>query len=420
MKCSEPVPITLRPVTPIFIGSGDTIKPLSYIVDGPIIHVLDSDRFFQGLSERERQSYLDWIDPILDRLADFDARIKQAGRDFKLKGELRRKRRQVESELCCEAFIRDRLGADPIRFLHSRDCIAYSVRWGTKPDYNGFKLHIKDAQHRPYIPGTEIKGAIRTSLLYTLLSDETNYNWLRRKLSDFWLFFRSGRSPKEKLKMLKGIAGHAEYRFLRGSKDDAKFDFFKLVRISDTLPLSTDLLQVELMQSLGTRRYTKTLVETLTEGSELTFGITVAEDIAEQQRWALEKLGLQRLVEWLSVSRLLEASFHRSKEILEHEAVYFADYPRIRELLVQLRDMNRPDSPLLRLGAGQGFLGTTIDLRVKKNDQQLYEGAVREGVSFQRRWRREKGNFPKTRRVVTDARGEPMTLLGWVKLSMRN
>lgn len=421
MKFGEPVPITLRPVTPIFIGNGDTIKPLSYIVDGPVIHVLDSDRFFRGLSEGERQSYLNWIEPILDRLADFDARINQADRNFKLKGQLRRQRRQVESELSCEVFIRNRLGADPVHFVQSRDCIAYSVRWGTRPDYNGFKLHIKDAQCRPYIPGTEIKGALRTSLLYFLLSDEAdgkeNYNSLKERLSDFHSVYRSGASPKRKIQKLRSIAPETERELLRGGKDDAKFDFFKLVQVSDSTTLPNDALKIELTQSIGTGRYTKTWVETIAPDQELAFELAVAEDLAAEHGWALKKLGLKELTEWLDISRLLRACFLRSAGILQHEASYFSDVPSIRKQVSDLQRQNQPDAPLLRLGAGQGFLGTTVDLHVKVKDGNLYDEAIREGVSFQRRWRTQTGNFPKTRRAITDVRGKPVHLLGWVRLS---
>jgi len=416
MKLGKPKMVKLRTVTPIFIGTGEAIKPLSYLVADTFVHVLKADMFFEGLTEQERQRYLEWIDPILNELSRLDAKIGQAGDNFELKRQVKRQRREIESRLSIEEFISSHLRANPITFCRARNCIAYSVKYATKPGNDGYKLHLKDNRNNPYIPGTEIKGALRTSLLYALLSNKTNYDWLRKQLSEFRLFFRSGVSPRDKVKKFQEVGNNLEQKALRGIKDDAKFDFFKLVHISDSTPCSTEHLQIEATQSTGTQRYTKILLETIAKDSEFACEISTADELGGQLRWALQKLGLERLAEWLSVPKLVDASFIRSRDILKEEARYFNNQPQIQNLIAQLQQQNQPDSPLLRLGAGQGFLSITIDLLVKIRDERIYDEAVREGVSFQRRWRTQRGNFPKTRRVIVDHRGNLMNLLGWVKL----
>lgn len=432
MKFGEPRTIHLKLVTPIFIWSGEDINPLSYIVEGDFVHVLDPDRFFRALTDCERGRYLEWIEPILDRLSELDDRIAQAGRNRELVRELRRQRRGIEARLSVERFIRERLRADPASFVRSRDCIAYSVEYATRPGDRGFKLHIKDAKHNPYIPGTELKGALRTAVLYAMLSDAENldYAWFKERLSEFRVFLAAELSHldritdrREKRKRerrvrravegeLKELSTGLRKKLLRGTKDDAKFDFFKLVHLSDASPMPQGALRIEATESAGTKRPTRTFVEALVSGSECEFEVAMAEEIP----WALSKLGLEGLSEWLSVEKLLEASYMRSRDILDEEARYFADEPRLQAQIARLQGENRPEAPLLRLGAGQGFLSTTVDLHVKRRDERLYDEAIREGVSFQRRWRTQRGNFPKTRRVVTDGQGNPLALLGWVKL----
>jgi len=88
-------------------------------------------------------------------------------------------------------------------------------------------------------------------------------------------------------------------------------------------------------------------------------------------------------------------------------------------MINRLKEQNKKDSPLIRMGAGQGFLGITIDLIMKKKEDQAYE-VIREGVSFQRRWRTQRGNFPKTRRVVIDKNGKENALMGWAKIIKKN
>jgi len=417
MESTNPVIIRLKVMTPIFIGNGDAIKPLSYIQEGPIIHVLDSSRFFKQLTEGQRQSYLDWIDPILDRQADFDTQIAQAGRSSVLRGQLLRQRRQLESTLSCETFIRNCLGVDPVRLARSNDCIAYSLRCETRPGNNGFRLFIKNAQKLPYIPGTEIKGALRTSLLFTLLSDRSRYDWFRGKLEDFRSTFISRVSRDDKIKKFSAIAPDLENHLIRGKKNDAKFDLLKFVWVSDASPLTSDSLRIELIQSMGTTRYTKTWVETLIRDSEeCRFRLGFMDNLAGERKWVVEELGLQGLEKWFSVPKLLEACFVRSKAILENEVSYFSDESPINAQIDELQKQNQPDSPLLRLGSGQGFLGTTVNLHVKNKNAELYDGTIREGVSLQRRWQTQKWNFPKTRRVVTNFQDRPTNLLGWVKL----
>ena len=418
MKFSEPVPITLRTVTPVFVGDGDTLKPLSYILEGNTLHVMDSDRFFRGLTDSQRESYMNWIEPILGRLSEFDAKIADAGRNFRLRGQLRRERRNVERQLSWEEFFRSRIQGSPVRFARDLDCVAYSVSCGARPDQNGFRTQIKDGQGRPYIPGTEIKGAIRTSLLYALLTEPDAYNVLKQKLTDFQKLYKSSAPVGKKARFLSDL----EYEQVRGLKDDAKFDLLRFVQVTDATPLSENALRIELTQSLGTTRYTKTWVEALATMSSstvepCTFRLAVAEDLAHKEGWALKTLGLQHLSDWLSVSKLLESCFRRSQDLLEEEEKYFSQEPQILSIIQNLKQQNQLDAPLLRLGAGQGFLSTTIDLHVKNRDPELYDRAIREGVSFVRRWRTQAENFPKTRRVIADRGGRPAEILGWVKLS---
>ena len=416
MKFSKPQKMDIEIISPIFIGNGESLKPLSYIIEGSVVYVVDSDKFFQKLNDQERQSYLEWIEPILDHLSNLSAQIRQAKDNFDLRRELQRRRRQIETELSIATFIKTRLRENPVSYMHSRECIAYTVTCNTKPGADGFKTVIKDCQHRPYIPGTEIKGVLRTSLLYALLSSEANYEWLKKNLNNFRSFFRSGASPRKKIKMLKGIASEVEGKLLRGKKNDAKFDFLKLVHVSDSKPFSSEALRVETAQSFGTRRYTKTMVETICKDSQNS-NSSLEISIVEKQQWVLKELGLERMAEWLTIPKLLKASYLRSKDILEEEKKYFAEHDNLLSFINELKQRNEPHSPLVRLGAGQGFLGVTVDLQVKRRDGQLYDEAIREGVSFQRRWRTQVGNFPKTRRVVIDGRGRLSNLLGWVKLS---
>lgn len=399
-------------LTPIHIGSGETLNHLSYVSDRNFLYVINMDKFFALLSEAQRLAYLQWMEPILNRMAELDEKIIQAGDNRDLKGQLRNQKREVEKQMSISWFIENRLRQKPIDFV--KKCLSYHIALLSPPERE-LKTHIKDAQYRAYIPGTEIKGAIRTSLLYTILSDKKNYEILREALNKFKSTFRSGVSPKKKKEELSRIAdaqyeGGIEGKLLRGKEKDAKYDILKFISISDTGPVASTQLKIYTILVTGSSRNIKISAEALNPQTEFHFTFNI------QDNAFLDELGLEKLKEWLSVPKIFEACYYRSKEILEEEEKYFASEKNIVGVINRLKKENQPSSPLLRLGAGQGFLGTTVGLKVKQNDPDLYDEAIREGVSFLRRWRTQRTNFPKTRRVIIDNNGRAIDLLGWLKL----
>jgi CRISPR type III-A-associated RAMP protein Csm5 len=231
------------------------------------------------------------------------------------------------------------------------------------------------------------------------------------------LIFYSGISLKEKIKALKNIASSVEKDGLRGKKKDAKFDLLKFIHVTDSTPISIDGLCVEATQSLGSQRYTKAFVETITKGQRCKFKILLNERLNDSDKWVLEELGLDKkdMIDMLNIDGLFKTSYIRSKAILEEEEKY--PYPPdIQKQIKYLKGLNQEHAPLLRLGSGQGFLSTTIDIHLLHQNSELFN-VIREGVSFQRRWRTQKNNFPKTRRVVVNERNKAVSLLGWIRLT---
>jgi len=418
MRLNEPKVITVESITPIFIGSGETAKPISFVREKDRLHLLNFDNLLRCLSKEKQQAYVDWIDSLADKLSALREKITAARDNLDLKLKLNKERRILEREFSIETFIRTYLDSNALRFVQSQNLISYSIPFTVFPGTNGFKLCLKNSQGQPYVPGTEIKGALRTSLLSALLLEEVHYNTLKRKIEDFGKVFRSGTSPKNKMGELRRISSSFEGEILRGKKKDAKFDLFKFVQVSDSTAASVDNLRIEATQSLGSERYTKTFIEAISKGKKFNLQISTPESLRDSDRWVLKELGLDKeyLVKALDVEMLLETSYVRSKTILEEEEKYSYPAP-IQHQIKELKRLNQRNSPLLRVGAGQGFLSTTLNIHVKTRNPELFDGAIREEVSSQRRWRTQRGNFPKTRRVVIDARGNAVSLLGWAKLS---
>ena len=101
-----------------------------------------------------------------------------------------------------------------------------------------FREHLKDAQNRPYLPGSAIKGAIRTALIA---------EWLRSMPSSTFSHLlpqkdRLGKSPSKQWaakKLMDEITGK-----------DAKQDIFRSFKVKDTLVKRNELAQYGSAQKL--------------------------------------------------------------------------------------------------------------------------------------------------------------------------
>jgi len=401
--------IKLTTFTPVHIGDGNSLKPLSYIVNKGWVYVLDIERLLADFSEKERESFLNWMENLLVQIEDIEEKIKSAGDNFELLRRLKKQKREIEQRLDIHWFLKNRLGAN-LSSIVEKFCL-YRIPFEVQPTQDGFKTCLKTPSFNPYIPGTEIKGALRTAFLsFFLTQDKTFFKEVETKIKEYYQkIHKSGLSPQNKRKKLEQIAKELESKILCCGRSDAKYDFFKFISIADTQPLPLNSLKIYLTQSLATKRYTRTWLETISAGVEVIATLNI-----EKKSSLLEKLGHKKFEKYLSLDEFFNICFYKAKTILEHEEKYFRNYPKILKKIQFLKTQNRPDTPLLRLGAGQGFLSITVDLKLKQDSPQVYE-MLRQAISFIRRWR-TKEEFPKTRRVITNTMGEPKNLLGWVKL----
>ncbi|MCS6859775.1 MAG: type III-A CRISPR-associated RAMP protein Csm5 [Abditibacteriales bacterium] len=380
--------LRLQTVSPVHIGNGDTITALSYLLDGGKVHVLDADKFFAALDEAQRDAYVRWLDTQL--------------------------RGQGQNNPSVRNFLEQRVHLRNIAEFVAK-VSGYSVTLQADPGITarGIRQHIQTPQHQPYIPGSTLKGAMRTALIEALLDDDASYNWLRQRFEQLQV----KNDERDMKRALADIWKSLEAKLLRGGQDEAHFDFLRFIAVSDTAPFPTGALSVRLTRSEGTTRTTSTWIETIPPDQTTTLTLTFYPNAP------LDSLRLdEALRDYLTIDKLFAVLHQRAKRRLEEEAKYRAQnkpLPRIAEL----QALNQPDAPLLRIGAGQGYLGTTVMGTIKRRDPQLYRDKVVPGVKVtlgRRGANVQTQNFPKTRRTVRDNESQHQAqsedLLGWVKL----
>ena len=126
----------------------------------------------------------------------------------------------------------------------------YSYKAGGDPRNNNIKAFVKNTYGQPYIPGSSLKGAVRTAILYGIIKDnydETQCIQARNKISSG----AQSRSPlKYYKKEMSAITEDFERKMLhtlmldKENPESAVNSIMRGLRISDSEPLSLDCLCV--------------------------------------------------------------------------------------------------------------------------------------------------------------------------------
>ena len=189
---------SLLAMAPIHIGNGEKYTSREFIYENGYFYFPDMGKFYNRMVEKgydqKFERFLQETKPNArnNRLISFLDDNRISNRDF---GGYR----IVETGLEIEKNNRD-------------------SKLGT---INEVAKFIRDPFGSPYIPGSSLKGAIRTILM------NTNPDWNNKNAVDF-----RGRSPKENKKMIPW-----------GAKKGQEFnDLFNAIRVSDSKPFSNDRL----------------------------------------------------------------------------------------------------------------------------------------------------------------------------------
>ena len=193
---------SLLSMAPIHIGSGDKYTSREFIYENGYFYFPDMGKFYNRMVEKgydqKFERFLQERKPRAsnNRLISFLLDNRISDRDF---GGYRIKETGLETE---ENDNVSKLGA-----------------------INEVVKFMRDPFGTPYIPGSSLKGAIRTILM------NTNPDWNNKNAIDF-----RGRGPKENKKMIPW-----------GAKKGQEFnDLFNAIRVSDSKPFNNE--QIILVQ----------------------------------------------------------------------------------------------------------------------------------------------------------------------------
>ena len=367
-------------LSPLHIGTGTTLlQGVDWIQEGPWIYVADQDKLLGAVLDRATargDREVEVINAITGMTID----------DLHRAGWLARE------------DIRD--GSPLFRY-----------RMRGEPAMNQIAEAIKDVYGQPYLPGSSLKGALRTVLAVGGASV------LKTDLG------RPGRS--------RSWAAQPIERDIFGP--DPNHDLLRALQVSDSSPVEAtqlDLVRVNVFPTAQQSRYGRSRgldvdVEALRKGTELVATIkidgTLFGDETPYGRAVEKELGFGRKRQWLtSLPRWAqtvagqriadEIEFFESKREGETAARFYKRLSRIWEGLGE-------NEFLVQVGWGTGWQSKTFG-SLLQGDREAFEWLVRQyRLSPQDRRRQAGQRFPKSRKLVR--RGErPAEPLGWMKVKL--
>ena len=385
--------------SPLHIGDGGELIPFEYIQEDNKIKVYPFDYFIDKLYE----TYKDPKD-LLPKLIELKEIATKAGLKENLKNYFKRAKISIPSK--------------------------YEITTKVNiPAENNIKTFIKNLEG-PYIPGSEIKGALRTVFLYGILKKDikkknqilTQLEQLKpeiKKLTNIYDEREKKMKKKEILNKLSELIENLEVKIFRANQKDAQYDLFKAVIISDSSPISYNDLYIDAIKVLNSSRDLRSYSEVLKEGLKIKLNGFIDEKIALEGLKRLtifdEKLKNQN-IEKVTWQFLKESAIDFYLSLIQKEKNFIKNKvngPELKNfLLTQLEKLETTINEVkksskilipLRIGQHQGYLSITIMQLVKEERPNLFSEVFKVSAP------QVRNELNKTRKVL-ETEGK---FLGW-------
>jgi len=256
--------LNLRTLTPLHVGDGSQLHAFDYTVhEGRLYRTSQQffERFLYKIGGDATERFADWSADLVDRMADLESARRgdpRAGKDFNQRlSDLRRQHtlrefaKKIGQERAFLDFVRtENLPSLPIQPMSKGE--------RDKQEIRGFQ---RTGDGRAYLPGSSVKGSIRTALLYHFLEKTQDHGAIARILADNLGRVRSDKADAEQRRFrfnatryLKSFGEEIEsLAFFAGMEDErgkprpheAQDDLMRCLLVSDTAALPHEALSIE-------------------------------------------------------------------------------------------------------------------------------------------------------------------------------
>jgi len=262
---------------------------------------------------------------------------------------------------------------------------------------------IKDVHDRPYVPGSSLKGVLRTALAWRA--------WPERNI----------RLDVNRLGRNRKFAGQALEKQIFGK--DPNHDLLRVLRVSDLSGAGKAGQGLALVNAqVLTKRETGSPIELEAVRGDVTFSGTLSLDDDLLKGEMARALGFEGQQPWLEdLATHLQA---HSQERIEHLAAWFSAVDgaeRIAAFYRKLANANlKGERALIQLGWGAGWDSKTFGSRLSQDHEQMKQIVGKYKLDRAGRGRSGAGrSFPASRRVVMKDGRQPYSPFGWCLLTLQ-
>ncbi len=289
----------------------------------------------------------------------------------------------------------------------------FRYRLKGNPATIAIREQIKDVHGRPYLPGSSLKGALRTALA-VLAADERKPDLKRIGNSRTW-------------------AAQPIESYLFGK--DPNHDLLRALQVADSAAVSSGnlgLRRVHIYPSAGRsyRGRSRGLdvdVEVLRKGTVLDIPIHIPTELFEYRQTDFDRRRLTELRHWqdgiMWLEQLAKAGKMYAKSVLEDEYYFYKDRQDVPDAIYFVHDtidlFSKLDANqfLLVLGWGGGWHTKTLNQYLKA-DPKAFDSIVSRYRLNPTGTHKPGDPFPKSRHLVRKPNGKPGEPLGWVKVTL--
>ncbi|MHA1785671.1 MAG: type III-A CRISPR-associated RAMP protein Csm5 [Candidatus Helarchaeota archaeon] len=364
--------------SPVHIGNGNEFQLADFYIDSNkrLFYLLDQDKFLSLINEK----YPNFLEIIEN--PEFQVNTK------------------YEKIFSIEKFInKEKIEIEKIK----KYCIPIDIDWKRNRETKIIVHEFIKNPVKPYIPGSSLKGAIRTALLWNILNTNP---YLKTKY-----FNILQRLDPRKRKMRAKFADDMIEKEIFGK--DPTDDILKSLQITDSSPMDFVDLEISEIGVIGNPNQIPIYLENLKAEADTSCYIKV-NDFYYKKEIPNNSFTRNVLNKYMTLAEILKACNEFSKAIIEEELTYqYYEDETIsfyNELLSEA-DNCRENEAILRFSWGSGWNSTTVGLITKKFPG--FEGLRRKyRLGIKPRSKHFSHNYPKTRKVKLN--GIP---LGWIKIS---
>jgi len=303
----------LETLTPVFIGSGESIEPYEYFIKDRFYRI-NLPKFILSLDKANKEEFL--------KISSSDM-IKTRN------------------------FIKEMVDTSKVQeYSMEIDSDVLEVYEDKKNDPNNqlsIQTFIKTSS-RPFIPGSSVKGAIRTALLYSMTT---------KPLPE------SGNIEKDVF----------EYK---NPQDDP----FRVLKISDSLPLSFDDMKIYNVKTFSKKdRFSASGYNMMFEGTKSYYFDRAS--VASHDIWIDENLKKKSEFIDINIKKIISSCNEFYGMVINKELEFYGSsktsyaYEKYEQLAKDMGSLKNENSFILRLGWGSGYNSVTINLAKERPDTKI-------------------------------------------------